>query len=175
MPINVMVDLFAVANNIHRTPTLFVFKYISEDLFASLMDNGWNESIVLMADEIKCIIDPHSVIFKYHIGRSILYVNFQFNRLRLKAGGVWEQIDQQEHIQIIMVECVMGDWQQEIEVGYNWPLTSLRSEIENALGSAAPKDFKMAIVQEDHPIEKVCIYSSGYQYLGVLYLGVLIK
>jgi len=91
-------------------PTLFVFKHILEELFASLMDNGWNECTVLMADEIKCIIDPYFVLFKYHRGRSILYANFHFNRLRFKVGSLWEQIDQQKYIQIIMVEYVMEDW-----------------------------------------------------------------
>ncbi len=38
MPIAVMVDLFAIADNMHRTPTLFVIKHISNELFASLMD-----------------------------------------------------------------------------------------------------------------------------------------
>jgi len=155
MPIAVMVDLFAAANNIHRTPTLFVFKDISDELFDSLMDKGWNEAIILGVDEIKCIIAPCSVLFKYHIGRSMLYANFQFNRLRLKHGGVWEQIDQQETIQIVMIQCVMGAWHQEIEVGHNWPLTSVRLEIEIALGCIAPEDFSMSIIQEGQTTIKV--------------------
>lgn len=155
MPIAVTVDLFAVANSIHRTPTLFVFKHISDELFASLMDKGWNEAIILGADEIKCIIDPLSMLFKYHIGRSILYANFQLNRWRLKHGGLWEQIDQHESVRIVTVECVMGAWRQNIEVGHNWPLTSVRSEIEIALGSIAPEDFNMSIIQEGQRTIKV--------------------
>jgi len=42
----------------------------------------------------------------------------------------------------------MGAWHQEIEVGHNWPLTSIRSEIEIALGSIAPEDSSMSIGQE---------------------------
>jgi len=52
-----------------------------------------------------------------------------------------------------MVECVIKDWWQEIEVGYNWPLISLGSKIKNALGSTTPKDYKLSIVQDGHPIE----------------------
>ena len=44
MPINVMVDLFAVANNIHRMPTLFVFKYIQRSsLLHSWTMDGTNQ------------------------------------------------------------------------------------------------------------------------------------
>ena len=63
MSIGVMVDLFACASSIHKTRTLFVFKEISEELFDSLMDQGWNEKIVIGADVIKCLIDAKSVLF----------------------------------------------------------------------------------------------------------------
>jgi len=87
---------------------LFVFKHISNEFFALLMDKRWNEAIILEANEIKCITDPLSVLFKYHIDRSILYANFQFNRWRLKHGGLWKQIDQHEPVRVVTVECVMG-------------------------------------------------------------------
>ena len=76
MPINVMVDLFAVSTNIWKTWTLFFFKNNSKEVFDSLMDKGWNERIYIGADEIKCCIDLASVIFKYHVGRNTLYSNY---------------------------------------------------------------------------------------------------
>jgi len=98
-----MMDLFAIANYMHRTPTLFVFKYISDEFFASLMDKGWNEAIILGENEIKCISEPYSMFFKYHIGKSMLYTNFQFNRLGLKHGKVWKQIDPYETVRIVTI------------------------------------------------------------------------
>jgi len=73
----------------------------------------------------------------------------------LKYGGVWEQIDQSETIKIVMIQCVMDAWHQEIEVGQNRPLTSIRSEIEIALGSTALEDFSMSIIQEGQTTIKV--------------------
>jgi hypothetical protein len=155
MPISVMVDLFACAPNIHRTRTLFVFKQINQGLFDSLMDRGWDEKSVQAVDTVKCVVDPRSMVFKYHIGRSMLYASFQFNRSRLKDGKVWEQLDQSEAIEIVKLNCMMGDLQQQIEVGYNWTFSALRSEIQMVLGSDAPDDFNMWIVHDGHPSEKV--------------------
>jgi hypothetical protein len=155
MPIGVMVDLFACASSIHKTRTLFVFKEISEELFDSLMDRGWNEKIVIGVDVIKCLIDAKSVLFKYHIGRSTLYASFQFNRMRLIQAGRWEPMDQSEPIQIVKVDCVMGDWNQQLEVGINWSFESIRSEIQITLASDAPTEFTMYIQHDSHASEKV--------------------
>jgi len=95
MPLDVMIDLFAISNSIHKTRTLFVFKDLSEELLNSLMDKGWDMKISSGADEIKCMVDRESIIFKYHIGRSTLYANFQYNRMRLMDGNIWKSIDQQ--------------------------------------------------------------------------------
>jgi len=129
MLIGVMVDLFTAAPTIHRTRTLFVFKEMSDKLFASLMDQGWHEKVVIGEDIIKCLVDLKFVLFKYHISRSTLYATFQFNRLRLVEGGLWQAVDQCEPITIVKVDCVLGDCTQQFEVGINWTFESLRSEI----------------------------------------------
>ena len=167
MPINVMGDLFAISTNIHKTRTLFVFKDNSEEVFDSLMDKGWNERIYLGADEIKCCVDLASIIFKYHVGRSTLYSNYQYNRFRLKAGGMWQPMDQTGPIHIVKVLCQMDEWQQELEVGHNWTLTSLRSEVEMALGASAPSEFTFYIVHEDQQSTKVI--SKSFYYLFKIY------
>ena len=43
MPIHVMVDLFVKADTMQCTTTMYVFKDPSPELFASLMDCGWDE------------------------------------------------------------------------------------------------------------------------------------
>jgi hypothetical protein len=104
MPVAVMVDLFVVASNIRKTRTLFVFKDISTQLFNSLIDQGWDEKITIQLDQVKCTVDRNSLRFKYHIGRSMLYVDFQYNRFKIRAGSVWEQMDQSEVVHIVKID-----------------------------------------------------------------------
>lgn len=84
LPIHVFVDLFAIASlEMQRTPTMFVFRRpVRQELTDSLMDRGWSTKISIGDDHIKCTIDCASVVFRYHIGRSILYMNFVYNRER---------------------------------------------------------------------------------------------
>jgi len=96
IPIAVMIDLFSIASSIHKTRTLWIFKDLSEELFNSLMDKGWDVKVVHGADEVQCVVDHESVLFKFHIGRSTLYTNFQYNRMRLMDGNVWTSIDQKQ-------------------------------------------------------------------------------
>jgi len=72
MPIHVMADLFSMADSIQKTPTTFVFKNPSEELFNSLIDLGWSSKATINADTVRCTIDTKTVVFCYHIGRSIL-------------------------------------------------------------------------------------------------------
>jgi len=85
----VVVDLFSLTNW-HWTPTLFVFKNLTEQSFKSLMDDGWDTKITIGSKIVKCVVHQTSLVFWYHIKRSTLYVNFQYNHLRLLYGLVWE-------------------------------------------------------------------------------------
>lgn len=165
MPITVMVDLFAVASTIHRTQTSFVFKEVSQNLFASLIDKGWQEKICVGADIIKCVVDPTSVTFKYHIGRSTLYGNFCYYRSRMKGANLWEQIDQSEPAHVVTIECEMGDWHRNLEVGFTWSLALVRSEVELALGSNAPDTFLICIVEGEHILQKVRLLRTNIRNL----------
>ena len=155
MPICVMVDLFSVAPSIHRTPTLFVFKSVSDNLMSSLMDLGWNTKISMGDDVIKCVVDQQTVVFKYHIGHSTLYSNFQFNRERLFHGSVWEMINQCGPIDLIKIICEYKDWQGEVEVGRDWTLSNIREEIAVVLRPDTPIDFTLFIIHEGHPSQMV--------------------
>lgn len=157
MPICVMVDLFACSPSIHKTRTLFVFKDMSDELFASLMDSGWQEKVVIAENAIKCVLDPKTISFKYHIRHSILYATFQFNRFRLLQSGQWEAMDQCETINLVKVHCVCGDSIEELEVGSNWSLESIRQEIIVAFASSIPTEFSLYIEHEGRSPEKVCI------------------
>jgi len=157
MPIGVMVDLFAIMPSIHRTRTTWVFKALSSEVFDSLMDSGWDTKVVTGADEIKCTVDRDSVSFKYHIKRATLYANFHFYRMRL-IDGIWKDIDQRHEVYPVTVDCEMNDCQRQLQVGHNWTFTSMRSEVQMALGPNAPEDFSFWIVHGGRqPNEKVHI------------------
>ena len=76
-------------------------------------------------------------------------------------------MDQTGPIHIVKVLCQMDEWQQELEVGHNWTLTSLRSEVEMALGASAPSEFTFYIVHEDQQSTKVI--SKAFYYLFKFY------
>ena len=82
MPVHVMVDLFSTFL-FCKIPISFVFKDILDKCFTSIMDDGWDIKYTIGVDIIKCVALRQSVIFKFHIGRSTLYVNFVYNRQRL--------------------------------------------------------------------------------------------
>jgi hypothetical protein len=155
MPFHVMVDLFSVASNMHRTTTFFVFKEVTHNLMASLMDSGWDSKISVGDDVIKCSIDQQSLTFRFHVGRSTLYANFRYNRERLISGSQWEMIDQASPIQVLRIECEFGTWSDELKVGRNWTLANVREEIVVTLGLAAPLDFVLWIINDEQTSEKV--------------------
>ena len=74
---------------------------------------------------------------------------------RLKAGGMWKPMDQTGPIHIVKVLCQIDEWQQELEVGHNWTLIFLRSEVDMALGASALFEFTFYIVHEDQQSTKV--------------------
>ena len=69
MLVHVMVDLFAVAKNVCRTPTMYIFKSPSEAVLNSLMDAGWDEKFQAGQDVLKCTISKASMVFRYHLAR----------------------------------------------------------------------------------------------------------
>ena len=159
IPIHVVVDLFLLANW-HRTPTLFVFKNLNKQSFKSLMDDGWDTKITVGSDIVKCIVDQTSLVFRYHIGRSILYVNFQYNRLRLLPGSVWENLEEvQVQDDMVKLVCHMVNRQPpllELEVGSHWTLSSVRQEIIIALGDQENIDkFSIHVLEGGQFQEKV--------------------
>ena len=120
------------------------------------MDQGWDEKITVQPNQVKCTMDWNSLSFKYHIGRSMLYVNFQCNRFKIRASGIWEQMDQSEAVYIVKIDYEMENWHHQLEVDLNWNLTLLRSEIQMTLGFVAPHDFALWILHENgQPPEKV--------------------
>ena len=82
MPCHVMADLFACAESIRCTPTMYLFINPSTDLLSSLMDPGWDEKYQTGQDIIKCVVSRESLTFRYHLARQILYANFQYTRFR---------------------------------------------------------------------------------------------
>jgi len=160
IPCHVLVDLFSLAA-VHQTPTLFVCKNLSEECFNSIMDEGWDVKIVVGLDIIRCTVDRSSVIFRYHIGRSTLYVNFVYNRERL-LGTTWESMEQVQSTQMVNIMCVLpnSDKPLQLEVGSNWSLASLRQEITLNLGyddqhEYALHDYVMCITEDGQIKEKV--------------------
>ena len=145
-----MVAFFS-GTTFHRTPTLFVFKNFDEDGFDSVMDKGWDSKGCLGADIIKCIIHRPTVIFRYHIGQSTLYANYQYYRQRLIHGSDWEPLEQIQVDLMVKINCEFHNGESvELEVGSKWTLTSIRQEVIIALGYNAQEEFSMCIVEGGH-------------------------
>lgn len=154
MPIGVFVDLFSAAeDNMHRTPTMFFFRNLSDNLCSSLMDDGWDEKITYGADVIKTVVHRPSVTFKYHIGRSTLYVNFKYNRSRLVSKDVYEPIDQYEHETMVTVHCQMDDCKAQVEVGLTWSLYDVRQEFSIQVGPLSTDLYQMYIFGDGPPLK----------------------
>jgi len=157
LPTHVMVDLFTSAT-FHQTTTFFVFKSLTEEDFHSLIDDGWDSKICEGADQIKCILDRATVVFQYHIGRSTLYLNFQYNRQRRITGSVWEFVEHVQHHEMVKILCVVPEHHKthELDVGLSWTLSSVRKEIKIILGSYVDQDnFRMCISEGGRIKEKV--------------------
>ena len=134
MPIGVFVDLFSIATGIHRIPTMFVFKHMTDDLCSSFMDRGWDCKITFGADVIKCVIPRASLICRYHIGRSTLYALFVYNRHKMLPDSTWEAIDQYEPVNMVSISCEMEERTQDVEVGMSWTFWDIRQEVLLQLG-----------------------------------------
>lgn len=154
MPIGVFVDLFSVAEGIHRTPTMFVFKQMTDDLCSSLMDRGWDLKITVGADVIKCVIPRASLVLRYHIGRSTLYALFVYNRLKMLPDSTWEAIDQYEPVVMVSISCEMGERKQDVEVGMSWTFSDIRHEVLLQLGVDTDTESEIWIAT-DNTVVKV--------------------
>lgn len=80
MPFHIMIYLFSVQVDVgmRQTKTLYVFKPVSEDLVASLMDPSWDVKREAASDIIKCQVLQSSITFRYHVGRQMLYTTFGY-------------------------------------------------------------------------------------------------
>lgn len=73
MPIGVFVDLFARAANRVKTRTLFSFRNVQEEVLQDLMDPGWNQTVTVADDAIRCTASLPSIVFRYwYISLSIV-------------------------------------------------------------------------------------------------------
>ena len=104
---------------------------------------------------VRCTINLQSITFRFHIARSILYTNFQFNRERYLTTTRWQPIDQVGWVDIVTVSCEYGDWKSKIEVGRDWQLTNLRQEVIIAIGVDCPDEFVLWILDGEHAPQKV--------------------
>jgi len=149
MPIGVFIDLFSVAKEqMHRTPTMFVFKNVSEDLCSSLMDQGWDDKVIIGADIIRTKVHLPSLSFRYHSSRSTLYSNFVYNRSRMILQDVFKAIDQNEQVTMVTVHCEMGDYKTNVEVDLFWSLYDVRQEIAIQIEPALESELQMYIINE---------------------------
>ena len=124
---------------------------------SSLMDSGWDTKYTKGADTIRCQVDWATLVFKYHIGRCVLYKNFKFNRHCKLLGNQWQSMDQAGIIDIIVVACEYENWQGNIEVGRDWLLSNVRMEISITLDPDCPDDYSFLIVENDSQTRKVFI------------------
>jgi len=81
------------------------------------MDQGWDSKVTNEGDVIRCIVDPRSITFRFHIGQSMLYTNLQYNRERYLPQSRWQAIDQVGQVDVVSITCEYGDWQSTIGVG----------------------------------------------------------
>ena len=157
MPIHIMVDLFACADTIRRTKSMYIFNNPSAKLLCSLMDAGWDVKYVKGRDVLKCMVSHNSMRFRYHLGRQMLYVNFQYVRYRCAEGQTWIAIDQAVVVEMVRTSVVFGDTVlPEIEVGRTWPVSHIRNEISIMLSKdSLPEEYDLVIQRPGHPDSKV--------------------
>jgi len=106
-------------------------------------------------DTIRCDVNQTTILFRFHIGRSLLYSNFQYNRHYFLLGNQWQPINQAGPIDIVLIACEYGNWEGQLEVGRNWLLSNVRMEIVITLGLDCRTDFNLWIVEGDHALKKV--------------------
>lgn len=158
LPMHVMVDLFATAGeNVRRTTTMYVFKDPSQTLLSDLMNPGWDEKVVIGQDITKCVVNRESIVFRYHVGRQVLYANFQYARFRSGPSQTWIAIDQAEVPDMINMTVKFGDMElPSFEVGKSWPVSHIRYEIAIVLGrDRVPDEYDLFVERPGIPSVKV--------------------
>lgn len=157
MPIHVMVDLFAKADTMRRTATMYVFKDPSSELFASLMDCGWDEKWQRGQDIIKCIVSRDNMVFRYHVARQMLYATFSYVRYRSERQG-WIAMDQVEIPNMVSCNVMFGDEELPVfEVGSLWPVSHIRDEIAILLPiETIPENYDLFVSVSGQVDKKVC-------------------
>jgi len=66
MPIGTLINLFSIVEHMHKMPSMFVFKNMSEDLCFSLIDQGWDDKVTIGADIIRTNVHLPFLCFCYH-------------------------------------------------------------------------------------------------------------
>ena len=150
--------LFAAARNRVRTPTLFTFRNLNEEVFSGLMDDGWETRTTDFEDLIRCTVACPSVVFRSHIGRQTLYVNFYYTRERL-VDRVWVPMEQEHGVQLVDLKCeVLGQippLMLTFSVGSCWPIEHLRGEVQISMGQATPTDFHFVVADSVNAPRKI--------------------
>ena len=143
MPIGVFVNLFYVAIHMRRTKMMFVYKEVTEELCASLMDNGWDTKVTRIQDAefLKTTVAQGSLSFRYHIPRSILYASFVYNRHRLCPNKTWKPLEQDEPVKTVKLLCDLENVTHKLEVGLTWTIYEIRQEIKVIFGSCEESTF----------------------------------
>ena len=126
MPVHMMVDLFACVDSIRKTRSMYIFNEPSEQLLCSLMDARWDMKYEKGQDVLKCVVSCDSMKFRYHLGRQMLYANFQFVRYIRVEGQAWIAIDQVVVLEMVRTTVIFGDTLlPPIEVGQTWPVSHI--------------------------------------------------
>lgn len=127
--LNIFVDFFSSVN-VHKTPTMFVCKNLSDSLLSELMDEGWDKR---SDGEIECRIKMSSMCFRYQIEKQMLSLCFHYQRWK-KNKGKWVPLDQdleasghskRKNIEIIYNDAVLTC----VEVEEDWSLNYIRWEL----------------------------------------------
>lgn len=157
MPVHVMVDLFASADSVRKTRSMYIFNEPSEELLCSLMDLGWDVKYEKGRDVLKCVVSHESIKFRYHLGRQMLYVNYQYVRFRCVEGDAWTAIDQAVAVEMVRTTVIFGEsLLPAIEVGRTWPVSHLRNEIAIILSrDSLPEEYDLVIQRPGQPDTKV--------------------
>jgi len=103
---------------------------LTQESFDSILDDGWDSKTCVGQDVIKCVVDQSSIIFRYDLGKSMLYTTFVYNRHQL-VGSTWEALEQAQTNIIVKILCQIPNREEllELEVDSKWTLASIRQEI----------------------------------------------
>ena len=157
MPVHMMVDLFACADSIRKTRSMYIFNEPSEQLLCSLMDARWDMKYEKGQDVLKCVVSRDSMKFRYHLDRQMLYANFQYVRYRRVERQAWIAIDQAVVLEMVRTTVIFGDTLlPPIEVGRTWPVSHIRNKILIILSrDSLPEEYHLVIQRPGHRDTKV--------------------